>query len=178
MRKLIILDRDGVINFDSRDYIKSPDEWLPIEGSLDAIAQLKSAGFTVAVATNQSGIARGFYDEAMLDAIHQKMQAACQQVGGAVDHIVFCPHMPDHGCFCRKPEPGLLEAIAQHYRINLDGIPFVGDKLSDVEAALKVSATPILVETGLRPIDADAHPESVARYPDLRAVVQALLKLS
>ena len=114
--KLIILDRDGVINHGSEHYIKTPDEWLPIAGSLTAIAELKQAGFTIAVATNQSGIARGLYDEAILTAIHDKMQQQVAAHGGHIDKIVHCPHMPDAGCACRKPQPGLDLTEFQMYK--------------------------------------------------------------
>lgn len=146
--KLIILDRDGVINYDSKHYIKSPDEWIEIPSSLSAIAKLHQAGYTIAVASNQSGIARGLYDETILQAIHQKMLALIEQAGGRIDKIVYCPHHPDDQCDCRKPQPGLLQSIADHYQCSLAGIPFVGDKLSDVETALAVDALPIFLNHG------------------------------
>lgn len=146
--KLIILDRDGVINYDSDAYIKSPEEWIPIPGSLEAIARLNQAGYTVTVATNQSGIARGYYDLATLEAIHHKMHTMVQSIGGQVDKIFFCPHGPDENCPCRKPKPGLFLQIAQHYQIDLGGIPAVGDSLRDIKAAEVAGCKPFLVLTG------------------------------
>src|SRR5260221_14569878 len=123
----IILDRDGVINYDSIEYIKSPDEWLPIPGSLDAIAQLNRSGFHVLVVTNQSGVARGFYDLEMLDLIHEKMMHELAAVGGYIDEIFFCPHHPDENCICRKPKPGLFQKLAAKYPLNLAGTFFICD---------------------------------------------------
>lgn len=146
--KLVILDRDGVINFDSDAYIKNPDEWNAIPGSLEAIAKLNQAGFRVAVATNQSGIARGLFDLDDLEAIHAKMEDAVAALGGELSGIFYCPHGPDDGCTCRKPEPGLLHAIAAELGTDLTGIPFVGDTVKDVQTALTVGAKPVLVRTG------------------------------
>ena len=146
--RLVVLDRDGVINHDSDAYIKSPAEWLPIDGSLDAIALLTHHGFTVAVASNQSGIGRGLYDSATLSAIHRKMLDAVADAGGAIDRIVTCPHLPEDACECRKPAPGLLRQLAEHYRVPLRGVPVIGDSLRDLEAALAVEARPMLVLTG------------------------------
>ncbi|MEJ2620666.1 MAG: D-glycero-beta-D-manno-heptose 1,7-bisphosphate 7-phosphatase [Candidatus Thiodiazotropha sp.] len=146
--KLIILDRDGVINQDSDTYIKHPDEWQPIEGSLEAIARLSRAGYRVFVATNQSGLARGLFDIETLNQIHQKMVNAVQQVGGHIEGIFFCPHGPDEGCSCRKPATGLYEMIAQRSQSPLSDVPIVGDSLRDLQAAQKVGAQPILVLTG------------------------------
>jgi D-glycero-D-manno-heptose 1,7-bisphosphate phosphatase len=146
--KLIILDRDGVINQDSDAYIKHPDEWQPIEGSLEAIARLSRAGYRVFVATNQSGLARGLFDIETLNQIHQKMVDAVQQVGGHIEGIVFCPHGPDEGCRCRKPATGLYEMIAERSQTPLKGVPIVGDSLRDLQAAQRVGAQPILVLTG------------------------------
>ena len=130
-----LLDRDGVINRDSQDFIKSPSEWVPIDGSLEAIARLTQNGFTVAVASNQSGIGRGLYDRATLAAIHRKMRRAAAAAGGAIDRIVFCPHRPEDGCECRKPAPGLLRRLGEHYGMALRGVPVIGDSLRDLEAA-------------------------------------------
>lgn len=143
--KLIILDRDGVINQDSIHYIKSPDEFVLLSGSCEAIARLKRAGYSVAVATNQSGIARGYYDEAQLAIIHEKMLASVHAVGGAIDFIIHCPHMPDSGCVCRKPSPGMLQAIAKHFDCTLSNVPFIGDRISDIQAALAAGAKPMMV---------------------------------
>ncbi|MCB2253517.1 D-glycero-beta-D-manno-heptose 1,7-bisphosphate 7-phosphatase [Pseudomonas chlororaphis] len=146
--KLLILDRDGVINHDSDAYIKSVEEWIPLPGSVEAIAQLSKAGWTVAVATNQSGIARGYYDVATLEAMHQRLRALVAEQGGELGLIVYCPHGPDEGCACRKPKPGMLQTIAQHYRVDLAGCWFVGDSLGDLEAAKAVDSQPVLVKTG------------------------------
>ncbi|KTC34973.1 MAG: D-glycero-beta-D-manno-heptose 1,7-bisphosphate 7-phosphatase [Pseudomonas sp.] len=146
--KLLILDRDGVINYDSDAYIKSVEEWMPIPGSIEAIAQLSKAGWTVAVATNQSGIARGYYDLATLDAMHARLRELVAEQGGEVGLVVYCPHGPDEGCACRKPKPGMLLNIAEHYQAELTGLWFVGDSLSDLEAAKAVDCQPILVKTG------------------------------
>ncbi|PMZ96786.1 MULTISPECIES: D-glycero-beta-D-manno-heptose 1,7-bisphosphate 7-phosphatase [unclassified Pseudomonas] len=146
--KLLILDRDGVINHDSDAYIKSLEEWVPIPGSIEAIAQLSKAGWTVAVATNQSGIARGYYSPETLEAMHARLRALVAEQGGEVGLIVHCPHGPDAGCDCRKPKPGMLLAIAEHYQVPLAGVWFVGDSKGDLEAALAVDAQPVLVKTG------------------------------
>jgi D-glycero-D-manno-heptose 1,7-bisphosphate phosphatase len=146
--KLLILDRDGVINQDSDAYIKSLEEWIPIPGAIEAIAQLSKAGWTVAVATNQSGIARGYYSIDVLDAMHQRLRDLVQAQGGEVGLIVYCPHGPDEECLCRKPLPGMLQNISEHYHTALTGIWFVGDSISDLEAAVAVDSQPVLVKTG------------------------------
>lgn len=142
---LVILDRDGVINQDSLHYIKSPDEFITLPGSCEAIARLTKAGIRVAVATNQSGIARGYYTEAQLHAIHEKMRASVQSVGGSIDFVVYCPHMPNTGCSCRKPQPGMLLTIAKNFDCALENIPFIGDRVSDIQAAEAAGATPVMV---------------------------------
>lgn len=146
--KLVILDRDGVINYDSEHYIKSAEEWRPIPGSLEAIALLNRKGYIVVVATNQSGIGRGLYGEEALTEIHRKMHLALEQVGGKIEKIFYCPHLPTMACECRKPAPGLLKQIAAHYNCDLTGVPFVGDSLRDVRAACAVGCLPILVRSG------------------------------
>ncbi|WP_178116179.1 D-glycero-beta-D-manno-heptose 1,7-bisphosphate 7-phosphatase [Pseudomonas sp. LD120] len=146
--KLLILDRDGVINHDSDAYIKSVQEWIPLPGSIEAIAQLSKAGWTVAIATNQSGIARGYYDLATLEAMHARLRELVAEQGGEVGLIVYCPHGPDEGCACRKPKPGMLQTIAEHYQADLSGLWFVGDSLGDLEAAKAVDSQPVLVKTG------------------------------
>jgi len=146
--RLVILDRDGVINHDSDAYIKSPAEWVPIDGALDAIARLTQAGFTVAVATNQSGIGRKLFDVPALEAIHQRMRDAVREAGGDLGRIAWCPHRPDAGCDCRKPAPGLLRDLSRQYGVSLDGTPVIGDSLRDLDSALAVGARPILVLTG------------------------------
>lgn len=146
--KLVILDRDGVINYDSDHFIKSPDEWKPIPGSLEAIAELNQAGFRIALATNQSGIGRGLFDMATLNAIHDKMHRALAQQGGRIDALFYCPHAAEDHCACRKPKPGMIEEIARRFGTDLDGVPTVGDSLRDLQAGLPLGAKPILVLTG------------------------------
>lgn len=175
--RLIILDRDGVINQDSDGYIKTPDEWIPIPGSLEAIARLNHAGYRVVVASNQSGLARGLFDINSLNAIHQKMFDALSKVGGHIDAVFFCPHGPDDDCQCRKPRPGLLLEIAERLDADLDGAPAIGDSLRDLEAAVSVGAAPILVLTG-KGNKTQAQLAAfgpVPVYPDLAAAVEALL---
>jgi D-glycero-D-manno-heptose 1,7-bisphosphate phosphatase len=144
----VILDRDGVINYDSEAYIKTPEEWRPLPGSLEAIAALHKHGRRVAVVSNQSGVGRGLFSEAVLAAIHAKMISAIEAAGGAVSGVYYCPHLPKDGCACRKPAPGMLTQIARDFGCTLTGVPFVGDKVSDVRAAEAVRARPILVRTG------------------------------
>ncbi len=146
--KLVILDRDGTINVDSDEFIKSPEEWHPIEGALEAISRLNHAGYRVVVATNQSGLGRGLMDVASLNAIHAQMNKQLSKVGGRIDAIFYCPHAPDEGCQCRKPAPGLLEQIAERYGVSLDGVPFVGDSVRDMHAAQAGGCRPHLVLTG------------------------------
>ena len=144
----ILLDRDGVINRDSDEFIKSPEQWLPINGSLEAIALLNAHGYQVVVVTNQSGIARGLFDEAMLEKIHAKMRRLVSEKGGAIAAIYYCPHGPDSDCDCRKPKAGLLKAFAADFNADLTMIAVVGDSLRDLQAAEAVGAQPILVKTG------------------------------
>ena len=146
--KLVILDRDGTINHDSDDYIKSPEEWRPIEGSLEAIARLTQAGYRVVVATNQSGLARGLFDTRTLFAIHDLLQRAAGQVGGRIDAFFFCPHAPEAACECRKPQPGMLLEAARRFNVALEEVTMVGDARRDVEAAAAAGAKPVLVLTG------------------------------
>lgn len=146
--KLVVLDRDGTINHDSDQYIRSPAEWKPIKGSLEAIARLTQAGYRVVVATNQSGIARGLFDMAALNAIHDAMQRAVHRAGGRIDAIFFCPHADEAGCACRKPRPGMLLEIGKRMNAPLEGVPVVGDSLRDLQAAAAVGARPVLVLTG------------------------------
>jgi len=146
--KLIILDRDGVINEDSDDYIKSPEEFIPITGSFEAITRLYHANFKIIIATNQSGLARGYYDLDILNSIHSKMHRLLGIHGGKIEAIFFCPHGPDDNCDCRKPKTGLLDDIADRYQISLNNIPFIGDSLTDINAAQSAGASPYLVKTG------------------------------
>ncbi len=174
--KLVILDRDGVINYDSDQYIKSPDEWKPIPGSLEAIARLNQWGYKVVVATNQSGIGRGLYDMDTLSAIHEKMLRAAAQAGGRIDSIFFCPHINEDKCDCRKPKAGMLREIAARYNTDLTGVPAVGDSMRDLKAAMHVGARPILVLTGKgRKTQSDPDlPHDVEIYTNLAAAVAAL----
>lgn len=174
--KLLILDRDGVINQDSDAYIKSLDEWIPIPSAITAIARLSKAGWTVAVATNQSGIARGYYDLATLESMHQRLRELVAEQGGEVGLVVYCPHGPDEGCDCRKPKPGMLLQIAQHYGAELHGIWFVGDSRGDLDAALAVDCQPVLVKTGKgeRTL-AKPLPQGTLVFDDLAAVADQLL---
>jgi len=176
--KLIILDRDGVINHDSDDFIKSPDEWIPIPGSLEAIARLNQAGYRVVVSSNQSGIARGLFDIMTLNAIHQKLHTAAQQVGADIDATFFCPHAADDHCDCRKPKPGMLQEIARRFDVSLKGVPTVGDSLRDLQAGFVSGCTPYLVLTGKgeKTLAKGGLPPGTTVYPDLAAVVDHLLK--
>ena len=146
--KLVILDRDGTINHEREDYIKSPEEWVPLPGSLEAIARLNHAGWHVVVATNQSGIGRGLFDMVALNAMHAKMNQLLARVGGRVEAVFFCPHTPEDHCTCRKPMPGLFQMIGQRFGRSLDGVPMVGDLPRDVLAAQSVGCEPHLVRTG------------------------------
>jgi len=176
--KLIILDRDGVINQDSDDYIKSVDEFIPLPGSLEAIARLNQAGYRVAVATNQSGIARGLYDIATLNAMHDKLRRLLFALGGNIEMIAFCPHGPDDNCDCRKPKPGMYRDIAQRLETELTGVPVIGDSLRDLQAAQAVKARPILVRTGKgqRTLEMGEGLGGVPIFADLAAAVAALLE--
>jgi len=176
--KLVILDRDGVINHDSPAYIKSPEEWKPIPGSLEAIALLSQSGYRVLVATNQSGVGRGLFEMSTLNAIHDKMHRALGLAGGRIDGIFYCPHAQDAGCNCRKPKPGMLEEIAHRFGVSLEGVPLIGDSLRDLQAAVAVGAQPILVLTGKGKKtrkDGDL-PEGTVVYDDLAAAVRSLLQ--
>ena len=176
--KLIILDRGGVINIDSAQFIKSPDEWKPIPGSLEAIARLTREGWRVVVATNQSGLARGLFEMATLNAIHAKMHKAVAQAGGHIDAVFYCPHAADMNCECRKPKSGLFDEIAARYGRDLQGVPAVGDSLRDLQAAVSVGARPLLVRTGKgeKTLAAGGLPESTPVFADLSEAVEHLLK--
>lgn len=175
--KLVILDRDGVINFDSDQFIKNPQEWQPIPGSLEAIARLCQAGYRVVVASNQSGVGRGLFDMSTLNDIHTKMHKLVVQAGGRIDAVFFCPHAADSRCNCRKPKPGLFQEIATRLRRDLRGVPAIGDSLRDLQAALAVGARPMLVKTGkgLRTLEGGQMPEDTPVYEDLADAVQAIL---
>jgi D-glycero-D-manno-heptose 1,7-bisphosphate phosphatase len=175
--KLIVLDRDGVINYDSEQFIKSPDEWRPIPGSLEAISRLNHAGFRVVVATNQSGLGRGLFDMATLIAINDKMHKALGQLGGRIDAVFYCPHTADSGCECRKPKPGMLTEIGNRFCVELTGVPCVGDSVRDLQAAAAVEAQPILVLSGKgeKTLRDGVFPTNTVIFPDLAFVATALL---
>jgi D-glycero-D-manno-heptose 1,7-bisphosphate phosphatase len=176
---LMILDRDGVINHDSPEFVKNTDEWRPIQGSIEAIADLSKAGYTVAIASNQSGLARGLFSRNALHAMHRKLRRLVAAQGGRVDRIVVCPHGPEGGCSCRKPKPGLLNRLARHYGTSLTGVPVVGDSLRDLQAAAAAGAWPLLVRTGNGEKTASYLPadlQSVAIYDDLAAIAAELVK--
>jgi D-glycero-D-manno-heptose 1,7-bisphosphate phosphatase len=174
--KLVVLDRDGTINHDSDQYIKSPAEWKPIKGSLEAIARLTQAGFRVVVATNQSGIGRGLFDMATLNAIHDTMHRAVHLAGGRIDAIFFCPHADDANCGCRKPKPGMLHEIAKRLNVDIEGVPMVGDSLRDLQAAAAAGAKPVLVLTGKgrKTRETGGLPPGTVVYPDLAAFAAQL----
>lgn len=175
--KLVILDRDGVINQDSDQFIKSPEEWKALPGSLEAIARLSQAGYRVVVATNQSGVGRGLFDMSVLNAIHDKMCKAVAQAGGRIDAIFFCPHAADANCDCRKPKSGMIEQIAARYNMSLEGVPAIGDSLRDLEACARLGAQPILVLTGkgAKTRAKGGLPEGTLIYPDLAAAAATLV---
>jgi len=177
-RGLVILDRDGVINRDSSAFVKSADEWVPLPGSIGAIAALDRGGFTIAVASNQSGIARGYLDRNALRSMHRKLRRLVASEGGRIDRIVVCPHGPGDGCSCRKPKPGLLRRLGRHYDTSLDGVPVIGDSLRDLQAAASAGARPILVRSGNGRKTEAALPAGLATtevYDDLAAAATALL---
>ena len=180
---LVILDRDGVINHDSDDYIKSPDEWQPLPGSLEAIARLCRADYTVVVATNQAGVGRGLFSLEMLIRIHRKMASSIRDKGGRLDSVFFCPHSPADQCGCRKPKPGMLLEISDRLGIRLSGVPVVGDSLRDLEAAAAAGAMPVMVKTGRGRLTQEKLSQGELShslgqtpvYPDLAAFTDALL---
>ena len=173
---LIILDRDGVINYDSEQFIKTPDEWRPIPGALEAIALLNRWGWRVVVATNQSGVGRGLFDMDTLNAIHDKMLKSLAQSGGRLDAIFFCPHPADSTCNCRKPKPGMLLEIGERFNTDLTGVPVVGDSLRDLQAAVTVGGLPCLVLTGKgeKTRDDPQLPSQTVIFDDLAAVAAQL----
>ena len=175
--KLAILDRDGVINFDSDQYIKSPAEWRPIPGSIEAIARMSQSGYRIAVATNQSGIGRGLFDMATLNAINDKMMEMVFRQGGRIDALFFCPHTAVEACSCRKPRTGMLEEIAARFHTELKGVPSIGDSLKDLQAAEAVGAQPILVLTGKgkKTRDEGAFPKKTLVFDDLAEASRHLI---
>ncbi|MDP3669171.1 MAG: D-glycero-beta-D-manno-heptose 1,7-bisphosphate 7-phosphatase [Telluria sp.] len=176
--KMIILDRDGVINYDSPAFIKSPAEWVPIPGSLEAIARLNQAGYRVVVASNQSGIARELFDMTVLNAIHQKMHTSAQLVGASIDAVFFCPHAALDSCDCRKPKSGMFEEIGKRFKVNLKGVPTVGDSLRDLQAGFNSGCLPYLVLTGKgeKTQETGGLPPGTQVFPDLASMVNVLLK--
>lgn len=178
-RRLVILDRDGVINRESSAFVKTPDEWVPLPGSIQAIATLSQAGFVVAVASNQSGLARGLFDRNALRAMHRKLRKLVATAGGQVDRIEVCPHGPDEGCSCRKPSPGLVYRLGRRFHADLARTPVVGDSLRDLEAAAAAGARPILVRTGNgRKTEArlDGALAGTEVFDDLAAAARALVR--
>ncbi|MCC7326473.1 MAG: D-glycero-beta-D-manno-heptose 1,7-bisphosphate 7-phosphatase [Burkholderiales bacterium] len=175
--KLIILDRDGVINHDSDLFIKTPDEWRAVPGSLEAIARLSHAGYRVVVATNQSGIGRGLFDMGMLNSIHEKMHRALAHAGGRIDAVFYCPHTAEAKCDCRKPKPGMLVEIGRRFNTELTGVPCIGDSLRDLQAADAIGAQPMLVLTGKgeKTLRDGNFPKNTVIFPDLAFAVSALL---
>jgi len=182
-QKLIILDRDGVINYDSDNYIKSPEEWNPLPGSINAIAKLTKAGYTIAIATNQSGLARKYFTPETLSAMHVKMLSLITNAGGKINHIAYCPHGPNDQCNCRKPKPGLVQEISNALNIPITKKTlFIGDSISDLNAALNSGCTPVLVKTGkglksfvkLKQPE-NSHLEDIAVYNSLSDFVNTLV---
>ncbi len=171
--KLVILDRDGVINIDTKQYITTPAQWKPLPGSLEAIARLTQAGYRVALATNQSGVGRGLFDMVSLNAIHATMNKAVNEAGGRIDAIFYCPHAADINCTCRKPAPGMLREISERFSTPLKSVPFVGDSLRDLQTAHIAGALPVLVRTGkgLQTINEGGLPEGTRIFDDLAAFV-------
>lgn len=176
-QKIIVLDRDGVINIDSDAYIKNADEWLPLPGSIEAIARLKEADYRVAIATNQSGIGRGYYSEDSLTSMHQKLRALLSEhTNHEIDLIVYCPHRPDEGCSCRKPKSGLLDQIAEQLQVDLESCWMIGDSLKDLQVALTHKMRPVLVRTGKGRLTEEkgGMPENTLIFEDLSAAVVQL----
>jgi D-glycero-D-manno-heptose 1,7-bisphosphate phosphatase len=178
--KLVILDRDGTINHDSDDFVKSAEEWQPLPGALEAIARLNHAGWHVVIASNQSGLGRGLFDVASLNAMHDKLHKQLAAVGGRIDAIFYCPHAPEDGCHCRKPQSGLFEQIGARFGVSLKGLPAVGDSLRDLQAGSAVGCEPHLVLTGKSaglPAEQASHglPEGTRVHADLAAFADYLL---
>ncbi|MBT7410390.1 MAG: D-glycero-beta-D-manno-heptose 1,7-bisphosphate 7-phosphatase [Methylococcales bacterium] len=180
-KKIVLLDRDGVINHDSDNYIKSPDEWIPIPGSLEAIAKLNQAGYKVIVLTNQSGISRNYFTVDTLSKMHEKFYQLLENVGGHIEALFFCPHLPEDQCDCRKPKPGLFDELVKRMNLSdLNNTPYVGDSYKDIEVARKVNATPILVKTGKGERTISQHSNDLAKvgiYNNLADFVNDYLRL-
>lgn len=176
MKQLILLDRDGVINYDSLDYIKHVNEFVFIPKAIESIVRLTVSGYLIGIATNQSGVSRGLYSEDTLTAIHQKMLSAIEQAGGKISALEYCVHLPEARCSCRKPEPGLLLSIARQLKITLHNVPFVGDRISDIQAALAVGAKPVMVLSPMTDREALKFYPEVPLYASLSEYVDYLLK--
>lgn len=176
MTPFVILDRDGVINEDSPDYIKSPEEWIPVDGSVEAIAALTRAGVAVYIATNQAGVPRGKLTLTSLKSVHRKMLSQISAAGGEIKEIACCLHHPNDGCECRKPKPGMLLGLAQRHELDLSGGYFVGDSTKDLEAARAAGCRGILVLTGNGQTTLRENPEHQNVFSDLAAFVQHLLQ--
>ncbi|MDI9819407.1 MULTISPECIES: D-glycero-beta-D-manno-heptose 1,7-bisphosphate 7-phosphatase [unclassified Legionella] len=176
MNKVILLDRDGVINQDSLHYIKSVDEFILLPGSIDALVRLTKAGYRIGVATNQSGVSRGYYTERDLAAIHEKLMSAVRAAGGEIEAIEYCVHLPDAGCLCRKPQPGMLKALAERLGCSsFEGVPFVGDRVSDIQAAEAVGATPMMVLSPMTDRQALRQYPHVPVFTSLAQCIDSLL---
>jgi D-glycero-D-manno-heptose 1,7-bisphosphate phosphatase len=175
--KLVILDRDGVINEDSDNFIKNPNEWIPIPGSLEAIALLNQHGFKIAVATNQSGVSRGLFDMATLNSIHDKMHRELALVGGRIDAVFYCPHSADDHCDCRKPKPGMIKEIGKRFSLELNEVFAIGDALRDIQAFAEAGCKTILVRTGKghETVNAPNLPEHTLVFTDLSEVAQYII---
>lgn len=176
--KLVILDRDGVINKDRDDFVKNSLEWEPLEHSLEAIANLTQAGWRIVVATNQSGIGRNLFDLHALHSMHAKMHRLVNQAGGRIDAVVFCPHTPDDNCDCRKPLPGMVEEITERFNVKPEGVPLIGDSLRDLQAIAAVGGQPILVKTGKgeKTLAAGGLPEGTLVFDDLYDAAEYLIQ--
>lgn len=178
--KLVILDRDGTLNQDSADFVKTPEEWVPLPGALDAIARLNHAGWHVVIASNQSGLGRGLFDVSTLNAMHAKMHGLLAAAGGRVDAVFYCPHAPIDACRCRKPEPGLFEQIAERYGVDLKGVPAVGDAPRDLVAGVALGCEPHLVLTGksaglTKGRLPESYPSNTIAHTDLAAFADFLI---
>ncbi len=177
--RLLVIDRDGVINEEAEDFVKTPAEWIPIPGSLEAIARASKAGVRCVVMSNQSGLARGLLNIETLNAIHRKMSNMLWKMGGSVEAVFFCPHGPDEGCACRKPRPGMLEQIQKRTQVPFHAMAVIGDRATDVEAAQTVNAQPVLVKTGhgQATLESDIDLRGTLVYDTLASAVDAIISL-
>lgn len=176
-RGCVILDRDGVINHDSPQFIRSPEQWQPIDGSLNAIAALCAAGFAPVVVSNQSGVGRGLLSLRTLERIQYKMSDAVAAAGGRLAGIYHCPHTPEAGCGCRKPAAGMVRRMERELGYSARGAPLIGDKLSDLELARNVGSRPILVRTGYGASTlADLTESHLDVFEDLAQAAEVLIR--